>query len=194
MLSTKSPRLQQTAQEVYKNRDTEVKKSTRSDKSSFIEGLAEEAEHVARQGQLATWVVYFREVLNRPEPEELASLPAVTNVQDINTRHPAESEVKKTIKTMKTEKASGIDSIHAEMLKADFETSTKVLTDLFKTIWKRGSIPSDWAKGLIVKLSMKGNLQNCDNWRGITLLSIHRKVFCRVLLGRMETATVLTKT
>lgn len=54
MLSNKSPRLQQTAQEVYKNRDTEAKKSARSDESSFIEGLAEEAEHTARQGQLGT--------------------------------------------------------------------------------------------------------------------------------------------
>jgi len=78
------------------------------------------------------------------------------------------------------------------MLKADFETSTKVLTDLFKTICKKGSIPSDWAKGLIAKLPMKGNLQNCNNWRGITMLSIHRKVFCRVL-GNSH-STVLTKT
>jgi len=53
-LSTKSPRLQQEAQEVYKNKDKEVKKSAKSDKRSFIKGLAEEAEHAARQGQLGT--------------------------------------------------------------------------------------------------------------------------------------------
>ena len=32
----------------------------------------------------------------------------------------------------------------------------------------------------------KDNLQVCDNWRGITLLSIPNKVFCRILLGRIE--------
>ena len=35
---------------------------------------------------------------------------------------------------------------------------------------------------------MKGDLSNCDNWRGITLLSIPSKVFCRVLLKRIDCA------
>ena len=30
--------------------------------------------------------------------------------------------------------------------------------------------------------------QNCDNWRGITLLSTPSKVFCRILLGRIDKA------
>ena len=105
---------------------------------------------------------HFCEVLNRPEPEEITNLPAVTNVLDLNTRPPTESEVKKAnIKAMKSEKAPGIDSIHADMLKADLETPTKVLTDLFKTTWEEGAIPIDWAKGLIVKLPEKRNLQKC---------------------------------
>lgn len=36
------------------------------------------------------------------------------------------------------------------MLKADLITSTKVLTDLFRSIWEEETIPSDWDKGLIV--------------------------------------------
>ena len=63
------------------------------------------------------------------------------------------------------------------MLKADPITATSVLVDLFRTIWESDTIPSNWAKGLIVKLPNKGNLQICDNWHGITLLSIPGKVF-----------------
>ena len=74
------------------------------------------------------------------------------------------------------------------MLKADLNTSVKVLTDLFKDIWEREVIPQDWDKGLIVKLPKKGNLQNCDNWRGITLLSVPSKAFCRILLDRIDAA------
>ncbi|XP_063408909.1 uncharacterized protein LOC134692390 [Mytilus trossulus] len=77
--------------------------------------------------------------------------------------------------TKQAGKAPDIDSIHAEMLKADLETSSRVLHNLFLVIWKEGDIPSDWSKGLIVKLPTKGNLRNCDNWRGITLLSVPRK-------------------
>lgn len=78
-----------------------------------------------------------------------------------------------------------MDAIHAELLKADILTSTKVLTDLFQNIWNSDTIPEDWSKGLIVKIPKKGDIKNCTDWRGISLLSISSKVFCRVLLNRI---------
>ena len=45
-----------------------------------------------------------------------------------------------------------------EMLKADLGTATRVVTDLFETIWEKETIPIDWAKGLIIKVHKKGNL------------------------------------
>ena len=74
------------------------------------------------------------------------------------------------------------------MLKPDIPTSTRVLTDLFQNIWNSDTIPEDWSKGIIVKVPKKGNTKNCDNWCGITLLSVPSKMFCRVLLDPMETA------
>ena len=59
-------------------------------------------------------------------------------------------------------------------------------TDLFVKIWNRETIPKDWSKGLISKIPKKGDLGNCDNWRGITLLSIPSKVFWRVHLKRID--------
>ena len=44
----------------------------------------------------------------------------------------------------------------------------------------------DWKCGHLVKLPKKGNLEECANWRGITVLSIPGKVFIRVLLERMK--------
>ena len=114
--------------------------------------------------------------------------PPVTDDLNIDTSPPTEAEVRNAIKAMKSGKAPGVDSIHAEMLKADLSTATRVLTNLFDTIWDKETIPSDWGKGLIIKIPKKGNLQVCDNWRGITLLSIPSKVFCRILLGRIDTA------
>ena len=128
-------------------------------------------------------------MLNRPEPDGPANPPSADDVLEINTSPPTEVEVRTAIKAMKSGgKAPGIDSIHAEMLKADIETSTKILTNLFTTIWTKDTIPADWTKGLIVKLPRKMDLQNANNWRGITLLSVPCKVFCRVLLLRMEAA------
>ena len=44
---------------------------------------------------------------------------------------------------MKNGKDPGIDSLHAELLKADMCTSTKVQTDLFHKMWEQEEIPKD---------------------------------------------------
>ena len=49
-------------------------------------------------------------------------------------------------------------------------------------------MPEDWQKGIIIKLPRKGDLTICGNWRGINLLSVPGKVFCRVLLHRLKAA------
>ena len=51
---------------------------------------------------------------------------------------------------------------------------------------EEGVAPKSWSKGLIVKLPKKGNLRECTNWRGITLLSVISKIFGRVLISRIK--------
>ncbi|CAH8559355.1 unnamed protein product [Heterobilharzia americana] len=46
---------------------------------------------------------------------------------------------------------------------------------LLQKVWKEEKVPGDWKKGYLVKLSKKGDLSVCKNWRGITLLSTHSK-------------------
>ena len=41
---------------------------------------------------------------------------------------------------------------------------------------------------MIVKIPKKGNIAECNSWRGITLLSIPGKIFCIVLLNRIKDA------
>ena len=72
------------------------------------------------------------------------------------------------------------------MLKADIDLSAKILTDPFRKIWRQEKIPTDWSKGVIIKLPKKGDLKNCYNWRGIMLLSIPSKFLCKVILNRID--------
>lgn len=137
--------------------------------------------------QAARWVQHFKEVLNWPEPNEPAD-PELSNDIAIKTGPPSQAEVETAIKAMKNGKAPGINLLQAELLKADITTASMVLTDLFAKIWEYEVIPKDWSKGLIFKVPKKGDLSNCDNWRGITLLSIPSKVFCRILLKRIDRA------
>ena len=88
---------------------------------------------------------------------------------------------------MKSGKAPGADGVNAEMLKTG-DVITETLTEIFKKKWEEEEIPVGWKTGLIVKLSNKGNIRLCANWRGITLRSITSTVFCSVILNGISTA------
>ena len=66
--------------------------------------------------------------------------------------------------------------------------SEEVLLDLCNQIWSKEQVPEGWKKGLLIKLPKKGDLSHCKNWRGIMLLNMASKVFCRVILERIKTA------
>ena len=101
---------------------------------------------------------------------------------------PMVKEVKDAIRSLKNGKATGIDAIHAEMLKVDFPTSVGVLSPFFNEMWKHEEKAEDWRKGLIVKIPKKKDISVCDNLRGKTLISIPSKVFCRVILNHIRMA------
>ena len=86
-------------------------------------------------------------------------------------------EVKSAIKATKNGKAAGLDNVVAELLKTDLDERTKELTKLFNKVKEEGVAPKSWNRGLIVKLPKKGDLRECTNWRGITLLPVISKIF-----------------
>ena len=49
-------------------------------------------------------------------------------------------------------------------------------------------VPTEWKLGLIVKLPKKGDLTNCGNWRGLTLMSVPAKCFGKCLIKRFKEA------
>ncbi len=61
-----------------------------------------------------------------------------------------------------------------------------VLTTLFNTTFNNGYFPASWSEGHIIPLHKKGNLNEVDNYRGITLLSTLGKLFTRILNNRLS--------
>ena len=64
---------------------------------------------------------------------------------------------------------------------------------IFSNIWENEEAPEEWKSGLIVKLPKRGDLTTCDNWRGVTLLSLTSKVFSRILLDRFSTTVDISR-
>ena len=72
-----------------------------------------------------------------------------------------------------------------ELLKYGGSGMVILLEQLFSVIWCEEAVSRQWREGLIVNLFKKGNREDPGNYRGITLLSVARKVFCKVLNSRM---------
>ena len=60
-----------------------------------------------------------------------------------------------------------------------------LLHHLFKVVWHEETVPKQWREGLIVNLLKKGDEKEAGNYRGITLLSVVGKVFCKVVNNRL---------
>ena len=61
----------------------------------------------------------------------------------------------------------------------------ELLQQLFTVIWREKFVPPQWREGLIVNLFKKGDKEDPGNYRGVTLLSVVGKVFCKVLYNRL---------
>ena len=61
-----------------------------------------------------------------------------------------------------------------------------MLYSLFEEICEKEEIPKKWKEGYIIKIHKKGYLSRCDNFRGITLLSVPGKVLNRIIMERMK--------
>ena len=139
--------------------------------------------------QAERWVEHFQEVLNQPTPASLFDFNSEANPTEINISESeiTDQEVRKAIGKLKNNKAAGLDEITAELLKHGKDVMVEELTQLFNLIWNSEEVPADWGQGVIITLPKKGNLSDCNNWRGITLLSTPGKAFCSVLLNRLKT-------
>ena len=89
---------------------------------------------------------------------------------------------------MRKGKAGGESGILLEMIKAACceEEFLRKLLELMKDVWECGCAPSAWYDSILVPIPKKGDLSNCDNWRGISLLDVVGKVVAGILQERLQ--------
>lgn len=143
---------------------------------------------VTMEDQLRRWREHFCKLLNDQFVEQSTPVSPQNrrSFRGIDTGNPTVQEIKSAISSLKNNKAAGIDGIPAEFLKADPDTTASILLPLFQAIWEEEIYPSDWKEGVIAKIPKKGSLTNCNNWRGISLLSVFSKLMARIVLERIK--------
>ncbi len=136
---------------------------------------------------------FFNELLNVNsviDPSVMDEIePAVISASEKarQEKPPTLAEVQLAMKQMKSGKAPGSDEITADLPKAGGLTVVKWLHQLFVDIWESEEIVEDWGLAILIRLfKNKGDKKLCDNYRGISLLSVTSKLFSRVILNRIQ--------
>ena len=129
--------------------------------------------------------LYSRETtVSHKAIEEIPQMPVMSELDS----DPTISDLKKAIDALNCGKAPGQDSIPPDLIKACRDTLTQPLMDLLLQCWKEGQVPQDMRDAKVITLyKNKGERSDCNNYRGISLLSIVGKVFARVVLARLQT-------
>ena len=151
--------------------------STIQDKSGNC--LTEEKEILSR------WTEYRSELYNYESCGDNTVLdcsqPPEEDLQPI-----LREEVEIAVASLKKGKSAGVDNIPAELVQAGGETMIDLLTEICNRIWRTGEWSTPWTQSLIITLPKKGNLQLCQNYRTISLISHSSKVMLKVILNRLK--------
>ena len=90
------------------------------------------------------------------------------------------------VQSLKKGKSAGVDNIPAELVQAGGEDVITALTTICNRIWQTGEWPIPWTQSLVITLPKKGNLQQCQNYRTISLIIHQSKVMLKVILNRLK--------
>ena len=76
--------------------------------------------------------------------------------------------------------------IKKEMIKSALPSISNAVVKIFNILLKSGQIPDSWTEGIIIPIHKQGNNTDPNNYRGITLSSCFRKLFCHILNERIS--------
>jgi hypothetical protein len=86
---------------------------------------------------------------------------------------------------LKSYKSPGTDQIPAELIKAGGETLCSEIHKLIHSIWNKEELPQQWKESITAPIYKKGDGSDCNNYRGISLLSTAYKMLSNILLSRL---------
>ncbi|KAM3382190.1 hypothetical protein P3S68_007763 [Capsicum galapagoense] len=136
------------------------------------------------------WQSYFHRLLNDEGDRAivLGELEHSEECRDFSyCRRFKVEEVRQAVRRMRRGRATGPDEIPVEFWKFVGEAGLRWLTGLFNEIFKTAKMPEAWRWSTMIPLyKNKGDIQSCNNYRGIKLLSHSMKIWERVVEVRQR--------
>ena len=95
-------------------------------------------------------------------------------------------EVLLAIQKLKNGEAAGPDGIIGESFKHAGHLAVDFLVKFFNVLFERGIYPDSWTESIIIPLFKKGNQNDPDNYRGISLCDISSKLYSSIIYNRLQ--------
>ena len=139
--------------------------------------------------QMERWVEHYSYLYSRENTVSTAALDVIDCLPTMDEldSEPLVEELSKAIDGLASGKAPGNDGIPPDFIKDCQTTLLLPLHEVLCKCWQEGAVPQDTRDSKIITLyNNKGERNDCNHYRGISLLSIVGKVFARVRLIRLQ--------
>ena len=97
-----------------------------------------------------------------------------------------ECEVKWSLESITTNKASEGDGIPVELFQILKDDAVKVRHSICQQIWKTQQWPQDWKRSVFIPIPKKDNAKECSNYCTIALISRASKVMLKILQAKLQ--------
>ena len=122
----------------------------------------------------------FKSVFTKEKSSDIPTpygpnFPPIGNIQvNING-------VQKLLSNIKANKATGPDNIPCRILKEATPELAPILTDIFQHSLRDGVLPDNWKKAQVSPVFKKGNTNNAENYRPISLTCVSCKLLEHII-------------
>jgi hypothetical protein len=131
---------------------------------------------------LNRWKNYFSQLLNAHNVSDLMQIEVHT--AEPLVPGPSRLEVEISTAKLKTYNSPGSDEIPAELNKARVMILLSAIHRLINSVGNKEELPDQWKESVIVPVHKKGDKTDCNNYRGISLLSTLYEILSNILLSR----------
>jgi hypothetical protein len=118
---------------------------------------------------LNRWKNYFSQIFNVHNVSDVRQIEVHT--AEPLVPGPSRLEVEIAIAKLKKFKSPGSDQIPAELIQAGGEILLSAIHKPISSVWNKEELPDQWKESIIVPVYKKGDKTDCNNHRGISLLS-----------------------
>jgi len=130
-----------------------------------------------------TWLDYYQKLWTKQfndNTTERKCAKLTENCVDLITSE----ELEITIKSLKARKSPGSDGINNELYKHTPKSFLHKFLNFLNVCWIYGDIPEEWRTAIVI-IHKKGDRNNPDNYRGISLLNTGYKIYSKIIAKRL---------